>query len=351
MNKIKRAAAIIIIVVIVLAIFIPAVSTPAFADTSKWDKSAYYVNLYPNVEGSNAVRCGGTNTLDDVRAESREETEELEQYLKKHDYVLANSENKEISDEELGILKALNINYKVYLDEENYRFNDESYKLYVYKSSLNSAVKEYNKSGVTNNVNQYELNMSTVLIDYFTWYTVERVGQIMGNEEINENLPERYEKDAGFVEFTSPINAEVILHLIDNNYFYKIYLSRGKTLVKLRSEHYEITNINSVDVYWGEELVTNNNYLIVRRNPEYDPIVVNFVPLVARDHIPDKDISGMPNCAWIWEEVDIDDLGDIIVEEGKDKDDKKSFPWGWIVMILTLGGMGAGFYVFIKKSR
>lgn len=351
MNRFKRIIAVIVIAVILLVAFIPAVTEPVFADTNKWkEEDTILINPLPDKEGSEFVPIGGVNSFNYITAESKAETQELEKYLRDHDYVLVNTAKKEITDKEADICKNLDTANAKYMSEDNsFEYDENNYKVYEYKPLLEYAVKEYEETGILNDTLKQEMSLSSVRLDYYAWYTKDRIGQVMETEEINENLPERYEENAGFIEFLSPINAEIVLHLIDNDYYYRIYIAKGETLVKVRSEHYEITSVNAVDTYYNEELLTNNNYFVVWQNPEYDPIVVNLTELVKRDKIPDRNIEGKPDCAWVWKNVEIKDFDDIIVE-GKDEDEK-SLSWGWIVMILTLLGMGAGVYVYVKRSR
>lgn len=84
---------------------IPAVT--AYAQTGWNADTADLVRVNDDYEECIFVREGGTNTLDGIKAESREETEELEKHLAENDYILVNGKNSKLSDEEKAKAKEI----------------------------------------------------------------------------------------------------------------------------------------------------------------------------------------------------------------------------------------------------
>jgi hypothetical protein len=89
--------------------------------------------------------------------------------------------------------------------------------------------------------------------------------------------------------------------------------------MKLRSDHYTIVQINSDSLEFGDEILTNKNYLVVYKQPMDSPLVVDLEAVVKRDNIEDIDITDKPDCRWgaVYEPVDIDDNGEVLVDKTK----------------------------------
>ncbi|MBR0542357.1 MAG: hypothetical protein IJK26_09155 [Clostridia bacterium] len=336
----------------------------AFADDEieisepKWgEHTAAYTKFWADCDECNWVRSGGKNRLDGIQAESREETEYLEQYIQSIGYVLANTDDKQITDEELKWLQTMSFIGSNYLNPENHwRYASGNFRTYVYRPTLDTIMKQVKEKGIPDYHSNTEMALSAVFIDYELWNVIDRVGTVIDPiDEINENLPENCAEDAGYVQFITPIDCQITLHLLDNDYYYTFFLRKGITLMLLRSDHYTITEINTTAIKEGaDELIWNGNYIVVYRQPEDNPIVVNLVQVVARDGIEDIDVTGKPNYGYVYEPVDVKDLGDVIVErtpevpeehEGKKKD------YSWIFLVLLVGTvLGIGYYAWKKRE-
>lgn len=358
MNKALKSLLTGFIMLSVLVMIAFSLSITSYAEIQKWNRStAKYIKSFSDCEECNSVRIGGINKLDDIRAETKAETEQLEKYIKTLNYVLANTSDKEISDEEIEALKNANFLGVNYLDESNdFFYSGEYYKLYIYKPTLNTIVKQYKSNNHVDTHGSIELDISTVIIDYFQWYVDDRTGTVV-NGEFNDGLPERYLENAGFVEFSSPIDAEITLHLIDNNYYYRIYVPKGKMLIKLRTETYSISAINSKKVAEVKETaLPYNNTFVVWQNPENDPIKIDLSTIVKRDGIESINLEGKPNCAWgaVYETPDVANAGDVIVDKEIVEDVKGETPSpkkNIIVIICIVAVIGIVFLRFINKKE
>lgn len=328
-------------------------------DEPKWgEHTARRTKFWADCDECHWIRSGGTNKLDGIQAESREEAEWLENYVKSIDYVLANTDDKQITDEELSVLQMMNFSGKRYLDPDfHWGWASGNFKVYVYRPSLDLAVKHFKEDGMVDIHSYTEISLSTVFFDYELFNVLDRVGTtIDAIDEINDNLPENCIDNAGYVKFTTPIDCQITLHLLDNNYYYTLFLRKGSTLMKLRCDHYMISEINTTTINedGGDELLWNGNYIVVYKQPEDDPICVDLTQVVARDGIEDIDVTGKPNYGYVYEPADVKDLGDVIVEktsevpeehEGKKKD------YSWIFLVLLVGTvLGIGYYAWKKRE-
>ena len=333
-------------------------------ETEKWSASkAVYTKLYADCPDCNYVRSGGVNRLDGIEAESRAETQALEDHLLSNGYVLASTSRRDISETDAELLKTVRFVGSSYLGDEPYYSDYQYFRVYVYRPTLETAREQWEENGCLDLHCIWEIHTSSVLIDYECWYESEKVGTVLGGEEINGQMPVQYEFLAGFVEFDSPINAEIQLHLKNGNYDYLLYIPKGKTLMKLRADHYTIVRINSDELEYGDELLTNKNYLNVYKQPEDAPIQVSLDKVVKRDRIESIDLTGKPNCAWgaVYEPVDIQDNGDVTVDDAKeltfdapDEGEKKapaSQAFARKVLLVLLPLCAVGVLVFIIRTK
>lgn len=339
-----------------------SVSMPVYAEdtANKWKTSeAIYTKLYEDCPDCNYVRTGGVNELDGIAAKSRIETQALENHLRSNNYILASTINKETTETDDEILKSVGFVGSNYLGDEPYYSDYQYFRVYVYLPTLRTARRQWKENGKLDLHCIWEIHTSSVLINYEGWYESEKVGKVLGGEEINSQMPVQYTFLAGFIEFDSPINAEIQLHLKNSNYDYLLYIPKGKTLMKLRADHYTIVSINSHELAYGDELLTNKNYFNVYKQPEDAPIQVSLDKVVKRDKIENIDLTGKPNCAWgaVYEPVDIQDNGDVIVEDTvfdtpeteseKGMSQSQKFAWK-VLLILLLAGIIAILVFYIK---
>lgn len=340
-----------------------AVPLPVRAEEGKWNENNIaYTKFYADNDDCNYVPSGGFNSLGGITAESREETQQLETYLASIGYILVNTNEKQVSDEDVEMLKNYRFCGSSYLDSTDPHFwNYDNYRVYVYEPVFEDLQRQHKEHGNAELYTQIELNASSVLIDYYYWHTIERIGTVVDAAgEINENIPSQAKERAGFVEFTTPIDCEIILYLNDMQYYYRLYLRKGVTLIKLRSERYKIESINAVSMNYGDELIYNGNYLPVYQQPEDDPLKVDITQVVKRDNIGGIDVSGKPEYGWVFEPADIEDLGDIEVDKlnnvevkeddtdnGNPEKNTWKFPIFTMLVFAVIGGIVA---MHIKKG-
>lgn len=339
------------------------VPLPVRAESGKWNEdNIVYTKFYADNDDCNYAPNGGINKLGGIPAEDRDETELLESYLISIGYILVNTDNKRVDDEDVEMLKKCRFCGSPYLDSSDPHFwNYDNYRVYVYQPVLEDMQRQYKENGKVELYTQIELNASSVVIDYYYWYTIERIGTVVDAvNEINDKLPPQSEEGAGFVKFTTPIDCELVLFLNDMQYYYRLYLRKGSTLVKMRSEHYKVESINSVSMEYGDKLLYNGNYIVVYQQPEDDPLIVDFTQVVKRDGIGSVDVSGKPEYGWVYEPADVEDLGDIIVDDKtqqtteseettyKGEKSKWHFPFVLVGIFAVIGG--AVWYYFRKKE-
>lgn len=287
-------------------------------EDEKWDANkAWFTKLYDDCEDCNPVRCGGVNKLDGIEAHSREEVHTLENHLTENGYSLASTSQCEISDEDIEMLKSVCWVGGAYIGDEPFVSDGKYFKVYIYNPTLRTARKQWKENHTLDFHVQWEITTSSVLVNYYVYDEMDKMGKTFGVEEINENMPAQYQENAGFVEFSCPIDAEIKLYSADHEYYYLLYLHKGKTLMKLRGDHYELVEINGHDVARGDIALTNGNYFVVWQQPQDAPLQVEFSQLVKRDDIGGMDITGKPDCRWqaVYEDVDINDEGDVIVDD------------------------------------
>lgn len=333
------------------------VSVSVFAESGKWnDDTVAYTKFWADNDECNYVPSGGINKLGGIPATSREETQELESYLKSIGYILATTENKQISDEDVEMLKDFHFCGIKYLDSsDSFYWSYDNFRVYVYQPTFDTIKRQYKEKGKAELFASIELSASTVVIDYYYWQAMERIGTTVDAiDEINNNIPERLQENAGFVKFITPIDCEIILYLYDANYYYRLFLRKGTTLMKMHSEHYQIEFINAVGMDVGDELLTNKNYIVVYQQPEDDPLIVDITQAVKRDMIEGIDIKGQPDYGWVFEPADIHDIGDVTVEHKPEKNEKdvktEGRKWKFPIIAVIILAI-AGIIVWIKHKK
>jgi hypothetical protein len=283
----------------------------------KWDAGiAVYSKLFPDCEECNFVRSGGVNSLDGISAETRSETQALESHLLENDYVLASTPQRRISDEDVKMLESICWIGTDFINDDPFLTDGRHFKVYIYSPTLRTAQKQWRENHALDFHVQWEITVSSVLVNYYMYDELDKMGKTFSVEELNENLPIQYQENAGFVEFSCPIDAEIKLLAADHEYYYHLYLRKGKTLVKMRGDHYELVEINGHDVARGDIALTNGNYFVVWQQTEEEPLQVEFSQLVKRDDIGGIDLTGKPDCRWgvVFEDVDVKDEGDVTVD-------------------------------------
>lgn len=209
------------------------------------------------------VRQGGVNSIDGVKAESKEETEQLEASIRSQDYILVTTDDKEITDEEFEQF-ALGYYYPPYYKyfDRNNEYYWTKYKVYVYKPCYEAAMEQLEEKQCVEALTDGELATSTVVIDYSCWYEKERAGKIL--DEYNDNIPEWY-TETGYLQISTSMEVDVTLELVYEHTRYKFRVSPQEPfLVRLKAGEYNVRVLNTTDVSEAEEAVPYDNTIQVQ---------------------------------------------------------------------------------------
>lgn len=306
MNIRKKLAGIFATAIVALNC-LPAVT--AYAQSGWNADTADLVRVNDSYEECIFVREGGTNTLDGITAENREETDELEKHLAENDYILVNGADSMLSDEEKEKAEAI-ISGKVAGVSKEY-FEDEkkaeNIRVWVYKPSYETACRQYDENGAVNRNIIVELSTSTVITDYTIWNTHDNFGKIFTTERINENIDE--EISAGFIKVISPVDCKILLYSTELKTYQELAVHGGEDLlVKMWNGFYRVADINGLEIDEKEEAIVDDynfaNNFTLYDNSEDNPVVIDLTDVVEKYSIAPADISGEPDYQWKWEDVE-----------------------------------------------
>lgn len=322
MNRIKFFKGITVVLSIVL--LVGTCGRTAFAagssmDATQFAQSANTTLTQPRqtggvqwyqLDGGNPVRKGGINQLDGVECQSIEETEALEERLKKENYILVTTDDKEISDEDFELLRNGYPPYSQYFQKDSeFGWDMKMYKVYMYIPSYNDAMKQLRAGKTVRSVTRAELSTSTVLIDYASWYFMERVGKTVN--EFNDNIPS-WCTSTGFLQINSPIDVMITLDCWQEHTFNVFYVRANEPfLVKLKMSMYVVRSVNTLEnISLEEEALNLNRFVVNVENTEDDPRILNLENLVEKYDIKPIDISDKPDFSWDnRDNIDIGDIG------------------------------------------
>lgn len=306
------------------------------------------------------VARGGINRFGDTVCESKEETNALETRLRSGGYVLVNTDDKDISDEDYKTLTEVNYQppYYQYFDSSSeFGWGMQMYKVYLYKASLDDALEQLRTEGRVRDITKIELLTSTVVIDYATWFFKERTGKVLN--EFNDNIPDWY-ADTGFLEIRSPIDAVVTLELWSEHTYSVLYVKANEPLlVKMKEGMHVVRDINYIDIEVKEDAIRPFNNLVVRGENTIDnPKIMPLEGVVEKYQIPPLDISDKPDYSWKnkdnldWEDYDIPTQS-VDVDSVPDVDETPTAPKAsvlWVFAIIIFVGCLL-FFVYKKAIR
>lgn len=366
---------------------LPAVT--AYAQSGWNADTADLVRVNDSYEECIFVREGGTNTLDGITAENREETDELEKHLAENDYILVNGENSKLSDEEKEKAEAIlggSVVDKEYFDDKK----AENIRVWVYKPSYETACRQYDEDGAVNRHIITELFTSTVVTDYTIWNTHDNFGKIFTTERINENILKYdeengtniYNESSGFIKIISPVDCKILLYSTGIKTYQELAVKGGEDLlVKIWSGTYRVADINSTEIDEKEETIVNltNNFTNIFRvdynnKEEENAVVIDLTDVIEKYSIAPVDISGEPDYQWKGESAvsnegqdtdrnssDNSSKDNLVKEDSRNNSDtetnlseKESSNVGGIVVacvgaVAVIGGVGA--FVKIKGKK
>lgn len=302
-------------------------------------------------EEGNWIAAGGLNKYDYIEATTREEAEKLEVLVRADNYVLVNTDDIMIDDEEYELLcNNWGFWFTKYLDKVHPYW--DNYRVYVYKPSFD----DYIQMLKDNNLRPYireELNNSTVVISYDYYDSLEKVGTI--TDDFNDNLPEWVTK-FGYMEIRSSVDCELKILRASTRTYHLFYIKKGiPFLVKLAKDAYHIVSVNNRTINDGidsmeDTLPYNNKIVILEHNTIDNPYIVELNNLEAKYNIKDMYIGGKPdysllsNTEYIEVDRDIDTeqtlvRTDINVEENVEIDVKTVILWIVLVIAIILGAI------------
>lgn len=295
-------------------------------------------------EDGNWIAVGGRNEFDEVKANSREETERLEETLILNDYILVTTDQMNISYEDyVKFRDSRSFWFSEYIVDEEPYWNNE--RLYVYKPSFDDYMEQLDSKSGTERYTVEEIINSSVLIDYIFWEMRDLVGST--SDIFNDNIPSYV--SVGYLQIESNINCEVKLLQAGTRRYYVFYIQKNNPfLVKIPVGCYHIVNVNNTEVSdnidnEGENTLPYNNQIQVREHHTIDnPYLIQLFELSTKYNLKDVDISGKPNYSLTddMEFFPIEDIADekTVLEED-DRSKKERNPPD-IVLCILIGSIG-----------
>lgn len=228
---------------------------------------------------------GGINLYGNTSANSKQETQLLEQTLKTNNYICVSGKNREISDEDFDKFFKNSIPYGEYATKDKESFSYEYKKIYVYKPYFDKAM-EYAKERKPLAVDDLETKIfrTTVLIDYAEWEEKDNVGKVVN--EYNDNIPKTKQNSVAYIQITTPFSIKLQMKSISYSSFNEIALKKGVTTIKMLQRGYKITKINNIDINSSEKILPyNNNIQLTKENTEENPYKVDLTKVLEEYNI------------------------------------------------------------------
>ena len=327
-----------------LLLAVACLSITAYADDN--NKNGTGLRYHYDDDGANWFKSGGLNKFDGIKAENREETKAIEDRMYAENYILCSTDEKEITDEELSILRTGAFWFNKYLKDDSVHWNSD--KVYIYKPTFEDFIEQYHSGGFELYTN-IEMNNSTVVLRYFIWDELELAGS--ESDLINENLPDDY--TVGYLEIRSNVNCEVKILQSSTRRYHTFYVRRNEPfLVKLLSDCYHIVGVNKTDIpnnidNNGEDTLPYNNQIqVLPHNTRDNPYILELYELNSKYKIKDIDIDGKPDYNLLTEEreysIPVDEKATIIEEEPLENAPAENVPFTitpLMVLFLILVGL------------
>lgn len=290
---------------------------------------AYQIKIDSN---GNFIREGGINEFDGTKAESYEETVNLETVLRNSGYILVNTDSMDITDEEFEKFIQYNFWFSDYI-RPNEIFYWTKYRVYVYEPSYNDYMRQLEETGGIEDYTRMEINTSTVLISYAYWYSKDKAGTVC--YEFNDNIPEWFK--TGYLEIRSPIDIAIKLRLPVEDTYYVFYVSANTPfLVKMKTGGYNIVDVNALEFKDRETAIVHNNMIhIEEENTLNKPYVVNLQKLVEKYNIPSADISGQPDYS-IGQNQNIPEKKTVVEEPQEEKQPQQKKKISGIILAAVI---------------
>lgn len=269
-------------------------TTISSAESAKWGSDTA---VWAVLDNGMQVRQGGVNRLDGIGCETEDETYALENYLRSIDYLLINTDNMDIPEEEFELFKKY-APYKEYIKRDNEFYWDmKMFKIYVYRPVYETAIQSLKEKGSIDVETELGLLTSTVMLNYAEWYQKKRIGTVV--TEFNDNIPSWYSRQ-GFLSISSPVDIEIKLEYLYEHTYNVLYVRANEPLlIKLKGGAYEVKEINTVSLKDDEEaLPYKNNIQIGNKNTEDNPYILDVAAVINKYGIQPVSIEGMPDYSW-----------------------------------------------------
>lgn len=319
--------------------------------------------IYNTTDG-HAYRKGGVNTFDGVDCKNEKDTEQLENLLKVSGYVLVNTSQKEISDDEYKLL----YNNKVYTAygqayfEKPYYANDDNAETHIYyeRHILNEILRKLRSGDIITTSIKSEVATSTVIVDYSVWSYVKRAYTI--TNYFNNNIPS-YRTDVAFMLIKSPINIRLLLQDKYEFTISELFVKADTPLlIKVPIGDYVVIGINDKNIVAVHEnaLIGNNQLTVLSRHTQDEPYVLELAGVINKYNIQPIDLDDAPDHS--WENRDDDDYqpwlpteSTIIPEEvNQDTTTQSQFLWRIVfaaIAVLVILAIVIAVHVLKKKYR
>lgn len=342
----------------ILAGLLLAVSQSAFTVSVCAMEKPYEVQLS---EDGNWIKEGGLNRYCGTVFSSEEQAKETEAVLKRDGYI----ELKELTDEEYeGFVTNTATgwwfeNYIKDADDKKIEYYDEWFKIYVFEPSFRDWWESYEEVGEkANSVDKIpvmEIENSSVVIDYRTWWSKDRVGSDLSNE-INDGIPSWY--DTGYICITSPIDAEITFELVDDGTFYTVYVTKNTPFrAEFKYGAYHITQINGKELKKQDSNCPLGNNIAVGWGDNLNletPVDINITKTVEAYNIKPIDLTGKPDRSLDKNQnLSGEEKTTLDEEESEPVEEKKANWFKRILIILLIAAVcaGVGVYVFLDRKR
>lgn len=243
-------------------------------------------------------KIGGVNCYKGEQAKTRAETVSLESKIRRNGYILINTDKKQITDEQLALIKRCKFWFNTYLNPED-EYNWENSKVYFPLSDFNGLMEEFKKKPYFVNYDYcLQIRDNIVVIDYVIWDYKEKAGKL--NTEYNDRIPEKDLKTAGYLEINSAIAVKITLRDNLTDQYFAFYVKKDEPYkVKVKAGMYEVVCINTQEISRTDKALTYKGFFSINNNyTEKNPYKLDIQPLIKEHDIKEYDkktVERFPN--------------------------------------------------------
>ncbi len=337
-----------IAIIAALFIAISSLSVCAIADDEEGIRQVRFD------EKGNWVSIGGCNEFAGKVANTREEAEELERTLIQNDYILLNTDNASVPEEDFNRF----ISHKLYWFTEKSQHIEpywNKYKLYLPYEVYHNFMDQLEADGDIQIYTDLEVDTSAVVVDYLFYETIEKAGT--RSYEFNGGIPS-YIEHTGWLRIISPIDVEIVFLDAGVQRYFVFYVPKEKEFIIEfpRSTDLRVISINGRKVTENDSHINGNNrFFIDDRNPVDNPFVFDTTEVVNAYNIQEIDISGKPDYSFDFNNPDkipeeertvVQDLRFAVEEETTEQDNSKL-----LLLVIILGIIGIIGMIILIKSK